>query len=120
MSSVRLFIYSQSVAAWFGFVFFNGGLAKVKRKKQLPLAVKKQPPNSHTEAGIMGQGPRAEGFVAKGPLGGSPGLRERRDALCSQRVFPGKCPRPAGELYAEKEGAGKHTWGLGTRNGAGH
>lgn len=40
-------------------------LVKIKRKAKLLLAVKKQPLNSQTEAGIMSQGPKTEGFMGK-------------------------------------------------------
>lgn len=65
----------------FGLFFFNGGLAKVKRKKQFPLAVKKQPPNSHIEAESWTEAleRRFKALPSR-----SSGQRERRDALCSQ------------------------------------
>lgn len=45
-------------------------LVKIKRKAKLLLAVKKQPLNSQTEAEIMSEGPKTEGFMGKACLEG--------------------------------------------------
>lgn len=58
-------------------------LVKIKRKAKLLLAVKKQPLNSQTEAEIMSEGPKTEGFMGKACLEGRACQKEGSGELAS-------------------------------------